>query len=342
MERSAYFDNAKLVLIFLVVFGHIIQPFTHGSLGMNTLYTWIYTFHMPAFIFLAGFFAKGLGNRKYIMNLAKKVLVPYFIFQVLYSGYYFYLGHNDWQTGIFYPHWSLWFLFSLFSWHLLLYFFKKMPMYLSVTVSLIVGLLVGYFGEIGHTFSLSRTFVFFPFFLLGYWLTKDQMMSMKRKSMRIGSLVVMAFVAVAIYIAPTINSGWLLASKSYIDLGMPEYGIVARLLVYVTASAMALSILLWIPSRENVFTKFGTQTLYVYLLHGFFVQFFRDNNLFKVNSILDFAGISVVAASIVLVLSSKPIQVVLQPIIEGKISLIRNMFRQVSKSQHKENLHVKN
>lgn len=113
MGRTAYFDNAKLVLIFLVVFGHMIQPFTDGSHGINTLYMWVYTFHMPAFIFLAGFFAKGLGNKKYITNLAKKLLLPYLIFQALFSGYYFILGHNDWQTGVFSPHWALWFLFSL-------------------------------------------------------------------------------------------------------------------------------------------------------------------------------------------------------------------------------------
>ena len=31
MERHAYFDNAKLLLIFLVVFGHMIQPFVSQS-----------------------------------------------------------------------------------------------------------------------------------------------------------------------------------------------------------------------------------------------------------------------------------------------------------------------
>lgn len=164
MGRTAYFDNAKLILIFLVVFGHMIQPFRDGSDGINTLYMWIYTFHMPAFIFLAGFFAKGLGSKKYMMNLAQKLLLPYLIFQGLYSGYYFFLGHDNWQTGVFYPHWALWFLFSLFSWHVLLYFFKKMPPLLGMAVAVGIGLIVGYFGEISQAFSLSGTFVFFPFF----------------------------------------------------------------------------------------------------------------------------------------------------------------------------------
>src|SRR5690625_3778578 len=90
MDRNPYFDNAKVVLIFLVVFGHMIQPFIGDSHGMNTLYMWMYTFSMPAFIFLAGFFAKGSGTKEYVLNLAKKLLLPYVIFQLLYTGYYFY------------------------------------------------------------------------------------------------------------------------------------------------------------------------------------------------------------------------------------------------------------
>ncbi|WP_099159341.1 acyltransferase family protein [Virgibacillus ndiopensis] len=342
MERNAYFDNAKLALIFLVVFGHMIQPFTDGSHGINTLYTWIYTFHMPTFIFLAGFFAKGFGDKKYITKLAKKLLFPYLMFQLLYTGFYFFIGNDDWQTGIFYPHWSLWFLFSLFCWHLLLYWFKKVPAVMSVTIAVLFGLIVGYFNEVGHSFSLSRTFVFFPFFLIGYWLKKDHVLFLTRKSVKVVSLIVMLAVATAIHVAPEFNTGWLLASKSYGDLGMLEFGGIARSLVYLTSALMAASILAWIPTKNNKLTMLGTRTMYVYLLHGFFVQFFRETNLFEINNVLDFLGLAVIAAIIVLVLSSKPILGVWQPFIEGKASILRSVFRQKenNKKQHNENLNT--
>ena len=330
LERNAFFDNAKLVLIFLVVFGHMIQPFIDGSSGMKTLYMWIYTFHMPAFIFLAGFYAKGSGNKAYIVNLAKKLLVPYLIFQLLYTVFYFYIGKNGWQNGVFYPQWSLWFLCSLFSWHILLSFFKKVPALFSVSLAVLIGLLVGYFGEIGHTFSLSRTFVFFPFFLLGYWVTEDQVMWLKRKSVKIASLIVLAVVGAAIYFAPEFNSGWLLASKSYGDLGMPALGGLARLLVYVTSAIMAMSILAWIPQRNSRLTHFGTRTLYVYLLHGFLIQLFRKADVFQVNSIFDLLGIALLSAVIVLLLSTKPVQGIWQPFIEGRMTIIKNVFERTA------------
>jgi fucose 4-O-acetylase-like acetyltransferase len=330
LERNAFFDNAKLVLIFLVVFGHMLQPFIDGSSGMKTLYMWIYTFHMPAFIFLAGFFAKGSGNMAYIVNLAKKLLVPYLIFQLLYSVFYFYIGKNGWQNGVFYPQWSLWFLCSLFSWHILLSFFKKAPALISVSLAVLIGILVGYFGEIGHTFSLSRTFVFFPFFLLGYWVTEDQVMWLKRKSVKVASLIVLAVAGAAIYFAPEFNSGWLLASKSYGDLGMPALGGLARLLVYVTSAIMAISILAWIPHRNSRLTHFGTRTLYVYLLHGFLIQLFRKADVFQVNSIFDLLGIALLSAAMVLLLSTKPVQGIWQPFIEGRMTIMKNVIERTA------------
>ncbi|WP_172370830.1 acyltransferase family protein [Sporosarcina jiandibaonis] len=330
MERNPYFDNAKLVLIFLVVFGHMIQPFIEESSGINTLYMWIYTFHMPAFIFLAGFYAKGSWNMAYIINLAKKLLVPYLIFQLLYTIFYYYIGKNGWQAGVFYPQWSLWFLCSLFSWHILLSIFKKIPAWFSVSLAVLIGLLVGYFGEIGHTFSLSRTFVFFPFFLLGYWVTEGHVMWLKRKSVKIASLIVLAVVGVAIYFAPDFNSGWLLASKPYNDLGLPAFGGIARLLVYFTSAIMAMSILAWIPQGNSRLTHFGTRTLYVYLLHGFLIQLFRKGDVFQVNNIFDLLGIALLSAVIVLILSTKPVQGIWQPFIEGRITIIKNVFERTA------------
>lgn len=326
MKRNAYFDNAKLFLIFLVVFGHMIQPFTEGSSGMNTLYLWIYTYSMPAFIFLAGFFAKGSGDKKYITNLAKKLLLPYITFQILYSGYYLMIGKSSWQTGIFSPHWSLWFLFSLFSWHILLVLFKRIPPIMSVTVAVLLGLAIGYIDDVGNAFSLSRTFAFFPYFLLGYWLTNDHVMLVKRRAIKITGIFAMAIIALLIYVAPDINSGWLLASKSYADLGIPAYGGVARLLVYATSTIMAISVLSWIPVRNFKLTSLGERTLYVYLLHGFFIQFFREADLFKVDHVLDLLGLGILSALIVFVLSSRPIMLIWEPMIEGSVSYFRKTF----------------
>lgn len=325
MERTAYFDNAKFILIFLVVFGHMIQPFVSQSQDLNTLYTWIYTFHMPAFIFLSGFFAKGNGNIQYILKLAKKLVIPYIIFQVLYTAYYFFIGKSNWLTDhIFYPHWSLWFLFSLFCWHLLLILYRKMPPFIGISLAVFLGVIIGYFEQVDHEFSLSRTFVFFPYFLLGYWVSTDQLKLLKKHGIKIASIIIMVIAALIIYFSPVIDIGWLLGSKPYTVLGAEAIGSVARLLVYVTSAIMTMAILSWIPRKRFAFTTLGERTMYVYLLHGFIVQYFREKELLSVESFFDFLGIGLLSAVIVLILSSKLVVTIWQPFIELSAKHLKN------------------
>lgn len=92
MKREYFFDNARVILIFLVVFGHVIQSSTGDSKAMMALYQSIYLFHMPAMIFVSGYFAKGIWDKSYIMQLIKKLIMPYMMFQWLYNMYNIYSG----------------------------------------------------------------------------------------------------------------------------------------------------------------------------------------------------------------------------------------------------------
>src|SRR5699024_2913573 len=143
--------------------------------------------------------------------------------------------------------------------------------------------------------------------------TKKQFMFIKHKSVKIISLGIMTVIAYGIYVAPEFNSGWLLASKSYIDLGLPQYGGLARLLVYATSTMMAISVLAWIPQMKGLISSLGSRTIYVYLLHGFFIQYFRVADLFKVDHVFDVIGLAVLSALIVFVLSSKFVLGIWQP-----------------------------
>lgn len=320
MKRDAFFDNAKFILIFLVVFGHMIQPFTHDSAIMRVSYDFIYLFHMPAFILLSGFFAKGIGNVGYVWNLTKKLIFPYVIFQGVYSAYYFLIGNASWQTPIFEPHWSLWFLLSLFSWHLLLIVFKKMPSMAGIISAVLIGIIVGYINGIGAEYSLSRTFVFFPFFLMGYWITKEQIKNLTRPIIKQVSFAIMSVVVILLVYLPDFSSRWLLGSSSFADLDQPIWGGFTRLGVYLFATILIFSLFAWIPRQQYRWTNLGQQTLYVYLLHGLFIQFFREAGWFKVDHILDVFGLAILSLLIVLLLSSKTVFISCQPIIEGRLT----------------------
>lgn len=332
MKRNALIDNAKVILIFLVVFGHLIQPFTTDHKGVYTLYMWIYTFHMPAFIMLSGFFAKGSGNRNYIQTLMKKLLIPYLIFQGLYTVFFVTIGKSSWQMSLIQPKWGLWFLFSLFSWHVLLIAFKKFNPVWGIGIAIVLGLFAGYIPGLGAEFSLARTVVFFPFFLLGYTLKLEHLQIFKTHIWKIsGALIALGLFAVIFYM-PEFSSGWLLGSHPYVNLETPFSGGGTRLLTYVVSAVMVLSFMAFVPERQLIITALGKRTLYVYLLHGFFIHYARQQEIFQFENILDIFVLMTVAWALVILLSSRFILNLSSPLIELDSTGIRRMFKERTQS----------
>ncbi|SER89025.1 Fucose 4-O-acetylase [Gracilibacillus ureilyticus] len=318
MQREAYFDNAKLLFIFLVVFGHLIQPLKQEIDVISALYQTIYLVHMPVFILISGFFAKGASDKGYLMKLIKRILFPYFLFHIFYSIYFLMIGRSDWDSSLYDPHWGLWFLLSLFSWHLLLIVYKKIPPRIGIPVAFAVGIIIGYLPFIGESFSLSRTFVFFPFFLIGYWLSKEKIFFLQRRISLWIPASILAAVFLVSYVTPEISANWLFGSVSYEGLNMAVYGGLVRLALYGTASVMVFSLLILVPRKSYSFTHLGRQTMYVYLLHGIIIQYGRQANLLQLDHNLDTIGLAVISAAIVWFLSSSWVVTFTQPIVEGK------------------------
>ena len=76
-ERNSSVDIAKVILIYLVIFGHVVT--LSGNIGI-----FIYAFHMPAFFIITGLL---ISNKEdaigLIHKLSKKLIKPYFYFVVL-------------------------------------------------------------------------------------------------------------------------------------------------------------------------------------------------------------------------------------------------------------------
>ncbi len=56
MERLSYYDNLRFALIMLVVLGHAFINYVSSSSYIPSLLVFIYTFHMPLFLFVSGLF----------------------------------------------------------------------------------------------------------------------------------------------------------------------------------------------------------------------------------------------------------------------------------------------
>lgn len=273
-QRRPGFDNLRGFLIFCVVLGHVLEicpPFQNKEL----LYRVIYSFHMGAFIFLFGYFAK-FDPRK----ILRGYLLPYVLFQILYI---LFLRHSlDLERKMQFttPYWILWYLLACIFYQLLIPFFgvgsgKRHLAYLIGSVML--ALLAGYDTTVGYYATVSRFFVNLPWFLLGYYSRRYED-RLRRFSSRGGYLLLAGCVLLVglslLYLHKAdFPRDALFGSYAYEKKG---YGLPDRLMFLLTG--LAWLGLLWrlftgvLDRRVPLLTTLGQNTLPVFLLHGFVIK----------------------------------------------------------------------
>ena len=88
-NRDNKFDFIKGILIILVVIGHAIQALygiDNKEVWYNPIFNIVYTFHMPLFIFISGYFFSSSLKYSFSILLEKKatrLLVPTFIWSTV-------------------------------------------------------------------------------------------------------------------------------------------------------------------------------------------------------------------------------------------------------------------
>lgn len=278
-KREYGFDNLRGLLIVLVVLGHLLE--NCGSFrGAGFLYRAIYSCHMPAFLYLTGYFARH-DRKKIICGL----LIPYLLFQAAYILFDRWLGGEQTAMQFTTPYWVMWYLVACIIYHLLL------PMYtvttwrqqlLAIGVTFALSLLAGYDTTVGYRLSLSRFLVFQPWFLLGYysrqgeWIPKIARWSADRQLPLRGLLTAAVCILVLLMQLAAFRPEVLYGAHPYENL---DYGPLERIFAGVTALAwigfgclVLMPLLRW---RLPMLTALGQNTMSVYLLHGFVVRYIQ-------------------------------------------------------------------
>lgn len=281
--RNYHFDNVRSLLILLVVFGHMIEPLRDIQV-FKFLYLIIYSFHMPLFIFLSGYYAR--PNTKGL----KKLLVLLLKYEILYALFYALIFNDSTNTNFdgniistigyaLQPIWVLWFLLSLISWRLLLIIYEKHPIFIIIILSLVIG--YNFIPVNFRILSLGRTLSFFPYFLLGYLANKHNIDLHHHRKKR-----------VTFYFASLLLLFWILYSGSVTEellYGATSFStnahsasvlILLKINIYLIAIATSIIVLNLVPMQQNRFTSIGTKTLPIYLLHPFIIWLLLRINLF--------------------------------------------------------------
>jgi fucose 4-O-acetylase-like acetyltransferase len=266
--RSNLVDIVKGIAILLVVYGHTAQGMVHRGWwpgpGASYSRTFIYSFHMPAFFFVAGLFVLGSiakrGNKRFAVDKLKTILYPYVLFAIIGAAIEPLIGRFKSGTKPF--HWDVfllnladgeasWFLFVLFVCLMLALIVARGPAWLCFLAATLVGMTLSFRSPIIN--DVLREFCFLA---AGMWVgTRVYRLERMCKGVAATGFVVLAmFQAAAVYLYGSLVLGrWM-----YIIFGLTG-----------TAGLFLLARLLDKHRFGDGLAWVGRASLAVFLLSGF-------------------------------------------------------------------------
>ncbi|MFI6933105.1 acyltransferase family protein [Streptomyces sp. NPDC050287] len=273
-QRDAFFDNAKYLAIVLVAVAHSWEPVKGDSRILQSFYTVVYTFHMPAFIIISGFFSRSFDLRAdRLKRLLTGVVVPYVVFETAYSLFKRYVDHApDQEISLLDPWYLTWFLCALFIWRLTTPIWKLVRWPLPIALG--IAMLASVSPEIGDDLDLQRVLQFLPFFVLGLYMKPEHFRLVRRRSVRVLSVPAFATaLVVGWWAVPRMKTGWFYHRAAAQELAAPWWsGPVMVLALFGCSLLLTACFFAWVPGRKMWFTALGAGTLYGYLLHGFLIK----------------------------------------------------------------------
>lgn len=278
--RDAHLDNLKFVLIVLVVVGHAVST-VRDRPAADLLYTGIYLFHMPAFVFVAGLLTPRSFRSDRGPKLLRSIVVPYVVFQALYLLFERAFAPDPGRLTLLSPFWLMWFLLALGVWRLAtpLLLSLRAPLVWAVGASLLVPLL----DEVGRTLSLNRVLGMLPFFVAGLVAPRDLLSRMRAQRwavpVGVAGLIVVAL-ATVIAVRIDVANDTLFYTARYGDGAAAVLrGMVLRTIVLAVGAGATIAVALVLPRSRRWFTAWGVGSIGGYLLHGFPVLALRWSGL---------------------------------------------------------------
>lgn len=173
-KRLKYIDMCKGAAIFCVLLGHSLQYCGKGEPYNNSLWTFIYAFHMPLFMILSGFFLQNsliLPLKSFVIKKFKQLIIPCILFYlcinipiILIKTKTFNISPTEYLWNFIN---TLWFLKSLFVCFIISYLSIRLIKN-DIIASLASILLVILIGR----FNMFYVNTMLPFFWCGYFFSK--------------------------------------------------------------------------------------------------------------------------------------------------------------------------
>ena len=298
-QRDPYFDNLKGVLICLVVLGHCTNLYRDSNVWCNYLFHLIYAFHMPLFFYISGYFSKNV--EKTYKRAFESLIIPAIPFELLYFILHA-VTNADNAEPFLTPVFAYWFCFVLFFCRALLPYLTRLRGIVVITFAL--ALAAGFNPYINEVMSLSRFLCMLPFFMLGFYTTRERMERIR--NMKTGAAVIAGLAAAACVIALLRFSGADIGFTLRSPYAGPE-GVLFTAAQFILAVPMSLMVMKLVPRTGLYLSVIGQRTLQIYFLHFYFTTAIKMFNPFAEQTVLNFVIMLIAAPVIVVLVSSGPV-----------------------------------
>jgi fucose 4-O-acetylase-like acetyltransferase len=264
--RSNIVDIVKGVAIILVVYGHTAQGMVHRGWwvtpGAFFSARFVYSFHMPAFFFVAGLFVMGSmkkrSSARFTMEKLKTILYPYLLFVVLNAALDPLV--RRFKSGDTPFHWksfllnlldgeASWFLFVLFACLMVALMTARVPPWLRFVAAALVGMTPSFGPPL--TNQVLREFCFVA---AGMWVGTR---IYRLEQVRAGSAA-LGFAVLAVLQAAMVYRYGAATRWTYIELGLTG-----------TAGLFLLAKVLNTSSLGDALAWVGRASLAIFLLSSY-------------------------------------------------------------------------
>ena len=328
--REYFFDNAKFILILLVVLAHAISPLKTDMPKVRTVWTVINAMHMPCFIMISGYLAKGYIKDGVVKTRRLVTYVVYYLAAQLTVALFEFYVLDYAQTmsrSVLAPRSSLWYLMCLIWWFAMLPFLYKLKPGFIIPMSILVSLAIGYDTQAGDFLSIARVINHFPFFIIGYHFKKEWLFKFRNIYTQIGAVLIIIAATLWTYQHVTeIPSRIITSNFNYYNSALTTFTdekwmFMNRLIYIFAALVLCACFLLLVPRGKAVFTRFGSRTLQVYILHRYLYLADLEFMWYEpfMHTVSGVAQMSFIAVGLTLVLSLKIFEYPFKWL--GKISL---------------------
>lgn len=289
-NRIALWDNLKFFLVTCVVIGHFADQFTDVSNIYDSIFLFIYSFHIPLFIFISGLMFKN----KDITSKAIFFMSIGFAYKIVSAVVERLLGTIKVEFLLLSDGGISWFMFALAAYMVILKIIEKQNKEYILVFSIVLACFVGYDPGIGDFLYLSRIIIFFPFFLSGVLLQNFDIVGLKDKNSKykfLAGFIVVIWLGLCIYELDIFyRLRYLFTGRNPFFPQIMSYAPLARLASYTISFGMCFALIMLMPNRRMfLITDMGKNSINVYFWHMHI--YYILNKVFNISNVFNY-GVS--------------------------------------------------